>query len=75
MEKNLCTTCIWDFATCKGTPVFGCDAEGGKPTDDNVVECTAHLEKARGWKCHFCGYDGDGNQQYNQFCTKCHLHR
>lgn len=71
---NLCDTCLWDFATCAGKPLFGCD-DGGKTTDDNVTKCTSFIPRQKGWKCGFCGYDGADNQQYNQFCVKCRRHR
>ena len=33
-----------------------------------------HIEHG-GWKCHFCGFDGQDNQQGNRFCAKCRRHR
>lgn len=33
-----------------------------------------HIEHG-GWKCDFCGRDGQDNQQFNQFCSYCHKHR
>ena len=33
-----------------------------------------HIEHG-GWRCDFCGYDGQDNQRYNQFCARCRVHR
>jgi hypothetical protein len=73
-EPNLCETCRWDFVTCTSNPTFGCD-DGGTPTDDNVTKCNSYLSPQKGWKCGVCGFDGEENQQYNQFCAKCRRHR
>ncbi len=27
-----------------------------------------------GWKCIYCGYDGQDNQRGNRFCSRCHIH-
>lgn len=27
-----------------------------------------------GWKCFFCGFDGQDNTRNNRFCSGCHLH-
>ena len=34
---------------------------------------TDHIEHG-GWKCKFCGYNGQDNQRGNRFCARCHRH-
>ena len=46
-QLHLCPSCKFEFATCRGDPVFGQCV--GK---DNVVECAIYLPKAEDKKCH-----------------------
>ena len=40
----------------------------------NAAALADHIEHG-GWKCDFCGYDGQDNQHHSQFCAKCRVHR
>ena len=33
-----------------------------------------HIEHG-GWKCEFCGRDGQDNVKWNMFCAYCHIHK
>jgi len=67
--------------TCKGT---NCSALYG---NNHSKECWEEHERILfeatlqdhinhgGWLCYFCKYNGQDNQRYNQFCSKCHRHR
>ena len=43
----------------------------GKPS---LTETEQHILHG-GWRCNYCGYDGQDNQRYNMFCYKCRVHR
>lgn len=42
--------------------------------DDHTDPLRYHVEHG-GWKCDFCGRDGQDNQKFNQFCAYCHKHK
>lgn len=66
---------------CKGTNC-GC-TDGRSHSDecraehDAVVNAAAQADHVKhgGWKCDFCGYDGQDNQMHNWFCSRCGVHR
>ena len=67
--------------TCKGT---NCGATDGR---SHSRECHAEHEaiafeaaqqdhiKHGGWKCEFCGFNGQDNTRQTRFCDSCRLHR
>jgi hypothetical protein len=69
------------FSACKGTNC-GC-TDGWNHSKECRAELDAlcfeaamrdHIEHG-GWKCYFCGRDGQDNQQGNVFCAYCKVHR
>lgn len=69
------------YPACKGTDCGCTDGRSHSPecfaeheATVNAAELADHVEHG-GWKCDFCGYNGQDNQRYNQFCARCHVHR